>query len=118
VRIDGSPATTAAISRPWLAAAAEYVGIAGLHPEAWSAAVVGGHQVWTRGGDEATLPGTRLYCWTSGQYLFLLIGVDATLNRAMVSALPGEAAPTATPPPASPSAAASPSAGVSPSPSS
>jgi len=109
VRIDGAPATTAAL-QPSLATAAEYVGIAGLHPEAWKAAVVGGHQVWTRGADEATLPGTHLYCWTSGQYLFLVIGIDETLNRAMVTALPGEAAPT---PSATPLASASPSSAPS-----
>jgi hypothetical protein len=97
-RIDGPPAANAAL-KPSLATAAEYVGIGGLHPEAWAAAVVGGHQVWTRGGDDATLPGTHLYCWTSGQYLFLLIGIDETLNRAMVTALPGEAAPTPSPTP-------------------
>jgi hypothetical protein len=38
-----------------------------------------------------------IYTWASGEHVFLLIGVDDTVNRAIVAALPGEAAPTATP---------------------
>ena len=114
-RVD-PPAVATASLRPYLAAAGEYVGIAGLHPEAWKSVVVGGHQVWTRGDDEATLPGTTLYCWSSGPYVFLLIGSSDAANRQMVAALPGEPAPTPTPRPsvsptgtggATPSAAAS-----------
>jgi hypothetical protein len=96
LRVDGQPVTTADL-QPHLASAAEYVGIAGLHPEAWKAVVVGGHSVWTRGSDAATLPTTTLYCWSSGQYVFLVIGTTDALNRALVAALPGEAAPTPTP---------------------
>jgi hypothetical protein len=120
-RVGAPPATTAGL-RPYLAAAAQYVGINGLHPEAWKAAAVDGKQVWTRGEDGATLAGTTLYCWTSGEYLFLVIGSSDATNRAMVTALPGEPAPTPTPrPTASPSAtgsaagSAAPSAGASPS---
>jgi hypothetical protein len=100
MRVDGDPVATADL-QPYLAAAAEYVGIAGLHPDAWKPAVVGGYTVWTRGSDEATLPGTTLYCWSSGGYVFLLIGTSDSLNQALVSALPGEPAPTPTPAPSS-----------------
>jgi hypothetical protein len=114
VRVEGAPVATADL-QPYLAAAAEYVGISGLHPDAWKPAVVGGHTVWTRGSDEATLPGTTLYCWSSGEYVFLIIGTSDAVNQALVSALPGEAAPTPTPAPSSPAASATPPASSAPS---
>src|SRR5207244_10895620 len=95
-RVGGAPADTATL-RPYLAAAGQYVGIHGLHPEAWRATIVGGKRVWRRGDDAATLPGTTLYCWSAGQYIFLLTGSSDAANRAMVKAFPGQPAPT--PPP-------------------
>jgi hypothetical protein len=103
MRIDGEPVTTAELE-PHLATAGRYVGIAGLDPEPWEAAVVGGNQVWVRPEDNATAAGTHIYTWSSGEFVFLLIGVDDTLNRALVELLPGEPAPTPRPTPtASPS---------------
>jgi hypothetical protein len=51
-----------------------------------------------RGEDPATLVGTTLYCWSAGEFVFLLIGSSDAANRAMVKALPGQPAPTRTPP--------------------
>jgi len=98
VRVVGAPVDTAEL-RPYLAAAGRYVGINGLHPEAWRVAAVGGKRVWRRGDDPATLPGTTLYCWSSGQYVFLLTGSSDAANMAMVKALPGQPVPTPTPRP-------------------
>ena len=98
MRVSGGPVDTSAL-RPYLAAAGQYVGINGLHPEAWKAAVVSGRRVWRRGDDPATLPGTTLYCWSSGQYVFLLTGSSDAANRVMVKALPGQPVPTPTPRP-------------------
>jgi hypothetical protein len=110
VRVDGDPVATADLE-PYLATAGRYVGIAGLDPDPWVADVVGGNQVWTRPEDNATAAGTHLYTWSSGEYVFLLIGVDDALNRALIEALPGEPAPSPTPTPSTePSASSSPSA--------
>ncbi|MEA2651884.1 MAG: hypothetical protein QOI85_1605 [Chloroflexota bacterium] len=110
VRVDGDPVATADLE-PYLATAGRYVGIAGLDPDPWIADVVGGNQVWTRPEDNATAAGTHLYTWSSGEYVFLLIGVDDALNRALIEALPGEPAPSPTPTPSTePSASSSPSA--------
>jgi hypothetical protein len=98
VRVDGDPVDTADL-QPYLATAGRYVGIAGLDPDPWVADVVGGNQVWTRPEDNATAAGTHLYTWSSGEYIFLLIGVDDALNRALIEALPGEPAPSPTPTP-------------------
>lgn len=98
MRVDGDPVATEDLE-PHLATAGRYVGIAGLDPDPWEAAVVGGNQVWTRPEDNATAAGTHLYTWSSGEYVFLLIGVDDALNRALVEALPGEPAPSPTPTP-------------------
>jgi hypothetical protein len=111
-----SPAVTMEDLRPHLAAAGEFLGIQGLHPEAWRAAVVAGKQVWTRGDDPATVVGTTLYCWTTGEYVFLLIGANDRQNRLMVAALPGEPV-TASHPSASATASGSGSAAPSGSPS-
>ena len=113
MRVEGEPVETAEIE-PHLATAGRYVGIAGLDPEAWEGANVGGSIVWTRPEDDATAAGTRLYTWSSGEYVFLLIGVDDAVNRAIVEALPGEPARTPRPSP-SPSTGASASAPASPS---
>jgi hypothetical protein len=117
VRVSTPVVDTSAL-RPYLAAAGQYVGINGLHPEAWKATVVAGKRVWRRGDDPATLAGTTLYCWSAGQYVFLLTGSSDAANRAMVKALPGQPAPTPTPRPsptagASATPAASPTAGAS-----
>jgi hypothetical protein len=109
VRVDGDPVTTEALE-PNLATAGRYVGIAGLDPEPWEAGEAGGHQVWVRPEDNATAAGTMIYTWASGEYVFLLIGVDDAVNRAIVAALPGEPAPSPTPVPSAtdePSAAPS-----------
>jgi hypothetical protein len=98
MRVDGDPVTTADLE-PHLATAGRYVGIAGLDPEPWERSSAGGHVVWVRPEDNATALGTMIYTWASGEYVFLLIGVDDTVNRAIVQALPGEAAPTPTPVP-------------------
>lgn len=109
MRVEG-PAVDTADLKPYLAAAGRYIGVSGLQPDAWKAAVVNGNRVWTRGEDEATLPGTTFYCWSSGQYVFLITGSSDATNQAMVSALPGQPAPTPSP---TPSAAPSGSAVVS-----
>ncbi|MGH2418642.1 MAG: hypothetical protein ACRDFY_09945 [Candidatus Limnocylindria bacterium] len=104
VRVHGEPVATKELE-PHLATAARYVGIAGLDPEPWEAAAVGGHQVWVRPEDNATAAGTHIYTWSSGEFVFLLIGVDDGLNRALIELLPGEPAPSPTPmPSADPSA--------------
>jgi len=109
VRVDGEPVTTDDLE-PHLATAGRYVGIAGLDPEPWQRSTAGGHIVWVRPEDNATALGTMIYTWASGEYVFLLIGVDDAVNQAIVAALPGEAAPTPTPVPASSPPSASPSA--------
>lgn len=98
LRVDGAPIATEDLE-PHLATAGRYVGIAGLDPEPWEAAVVGGNQVWVRPEDNATAAGTHVYTWSSGEFVFLLIGVDDTLNRALIEALPGEPVPSPTPAP-------------------
>ena len=100
MRVDGEEVATEDLE-PHLATAGRYVGIAGLDPEPWESAVVAGHQVWTRPEDNATAAGTHIYTWSSGDLVFLLIGVDDAVNRAIVGQLPGEAAPTPTPRPSS-----------------
>lgn len=110
----GPPDATMQELEPYLAAAGEYVGIAGLHREPWTLQTIGGRLVWARPGDDATLPGTMLYTWTTGGYLFLMIGVNAEQNLAMLAALPAEPAPTPTPVP-SPSTGATGSQPASPS---
>ena len=106
MRVDGPEVRTADL-RPYLATAGRYVGIAGLDPEPWERDVVDGTRVWTRPEDNATALGTHIYTWSSGDIVFLLIGVDDTVNRAIISQLPGEAAPRRTP---APSGSATPSA--------
>lgn len=107
---DGAPVRTAELE-PYLAEAGRYVGVAGLQHEPWELTEVGGHSVWMRLEDDATAAGTRIYSWSSGDFVFLLIGADDGLNRALVAALPGEA------PRVGPSAAPSGSDSPAPSPS-
>jgi hypothetical protein len=114
----GAPSVETAALKPYLAAAGQYVGINGLHPEAWRATVVSGRQVWMRGDDPATLAGTTLYCWSAGEFVFLLTGSSDAANRAMVKALPGQPAPTPTPRPSpTPRASGIPPSSASPAPS-
>jgi len=108
MRVDGEPVTTDDLE-PHLATAGRYVGIAGLDPDPWEQAEAGGHLVWVRPEDNATAAGTMIYTWASDDLVFLLIGVDDAVNRAIVEALPGEPAPSPTP---APTGSAQPSASV------
>ncbi|MGI8828366.1 MAG: hypothetical protein ACR2I5_01155, partial [Candidatus Limnocylindria bacterium] len=108
MRIDGDPVATEDLE-PHLATAGRYVGIAGLDAEPWELSEAGGHAVWVRPEDNATAAGTMIYTWSSGEFVFLLIGVDDATNRAIIEQLPGEPAPSPTPVP-SESVAPSPSA--------
>lgn len=101
------PAVTTAELEPHLATAGRYVGIDGLHREPWELETIDGRLVWVRPEDHATALNTMIYTWASGEYVFLMIGVDDELNRAMFAALPGEAAPTPSPAPSSASQAPS-----------
>lgn len=110
MRVDGREVATRDL-RPHLATAGRYVGIAGLDPEPWESVRVSGTRVWTRPEDNATAAGTHIYTWSSGDVVFLLIGVDDTVNRAIIRQLPGAPAATPTPAPSgSPSPSAEPSA--------
>lgn len=108
-RIDAPVPTTRQLE-PYLATAGQYVGIAGLHREPWHYRRIGGRVTWERPEDNATVAGTHLYTWAADDYVFLLIGVDDRLNRAMFAALPGERAPAQTPRPSPGEAEASPAA--------
>ena len=110
MRVDGNPVATEDLE-PHLAAAGRYVGIAGLDPDPWELGEAGGHTVWVRPEDNATAAGTMIYTWSSGEFVFLLIGVDDTVNRAIIEQLPGEPAPSPTP---VPSESGSPEPGESP----
>ena len=102
------PFATTADLEPYLAEAGRYVGIAGLHREPWRLETVGDKLVWVRPEDDATVAGTHVYTWAAPDgYVFLMIGVDDTLNGGVLAALPGEPPPSPTPRPsgASPPAA-------------
>ena len=109
MRVDGDAVATDDLE-PYLATAGRYVGIAGLDADAWEAGEAGGHQVWVRPEDNATAAGTMIYTWSSGEFVFLLIGVDDAINRAVIAALPGQPAPPPTPSPVPSSASPAPSA--------
>ncbi|MEO8251148.1 MAG: hypothetical protein ABI978_00600 [Chloroflexota bacterium] len=94
-----APFPTTGDLEPYLAEAARYVGIAGLHREPWTLQTIGSHVVWMRPGDNATLKGTQVYTWAAGEFVFLMIGTDEAQNHAMLAALPGEPPPTPTPAP-------------------
>jgi hypothetical protein len=114
-RVEGQLPTTRQLA-PYLATAAEYVGIAGLHRKEWKYRTVGGRVTWVRPEDNATAAGTMIYTWTGDQCVFLLIGTDDRLNRALFAALPGEKAKVvepSTPGSAEPSPGTSASAGPS-----
>jgi hypothetical protein len=112
-----APFPTTRQLEPYLETAGQYVGIAGLQREPWRYRRIAGRVTWVRPEDNATVAGTMIYTWAANEYVFLLIGVDDRLNRAMLAALPGEDSSASTPEPsASGSAAASPSAEASGSP--
>jgi hypothetical protein len=94
-----APFPTTRELEPYLETAGQYVGIAGLHREPWHYRRVAGRVAWVRPEDDATVAGTMIYTWAADEYVFLLIGVDDRLNRALFHALPGEEAPAATPRP-------------------
>jgi hypothetical protein len=103
------PLPTTRQLEPYVETAGRYVGIAGLQREPWRYRRIAGRVVWERPEDNATVAGTHIYTWAADDYVFLLIGVDDALNRAMLAALPGERAPAQTPRP-TPSGAESPEA--------
>jgi hypothetical protein len=103
------PLPTTRQLEPYLETAGRYVGIAGLQREPWRYRRIDGRVTWERPEDNATAAGTHIYTWAADTYVFLLIGVDDQLNRAMLAALPGERAPAQTPRP-SPSGEESPEA--------
>lgn len=109
MRVDGDPVATEDLE-PHLATAGRYVGIAGLDPDPWEAGEVAGNVVWVRPEDNATAAGTHIYTWSSGEYVFLLIGVDDAVNRALIAELPGEPAPSPSPRPSGVAPSADPSA--------
>lgn len=111
IRLDGEPAVTLDLE-PYLATAGRYVGIAGLDPDPWTLDDSAGYRVWVRPEDNATAAGTMIYTWAAEDYVFLLIGVDDTVNRAIIDQLPTEPAPTPRPT-ASPSSSAEASAPAS-----
>ena len=95
----GQPQPTTRQLEPYLETAGRYVGIAGLHREPWRYRRIDGRVTWERPEDNATVAGTHIYTWAADEYVFLLIGVDDQLNRAMLAALPGEQTPAQTPRP-------------------
>lgn len=107
------PEVNTAELEPYLETAGQYVGIAGLVREPWELKRISRRAVWVRPEDNATALGTMIYTWAAGDVVFLMIGVDDDLNRALFRALPGDAGPTQIPEPSgttSPSASASPTA--------
>jgi hypothetical protein len=110
-----APEVTTEELEPYLETAGRYVGIAGLEREPWELKTIAKRVVWVRPEDNATALGTHIYTWAAGEYVFLMIGVDEEVNRALLRALPGEQAPSPTPRPSrtprpTASATASPSA--------
>ena len=119
MRVDGEPPTTEDLE-PYLATAGRKVGIAGLDREPWGLETIADHRVWVRGEDNATAAGTMIYTWAADGVVFLLIGVNDTVNRAILAGLPGEPPPTPSPrpsrsPASSGSSSASTAASASPS---
>ena len=94
-----APGVTTAELEPHLETAGRYVGIAGLVREPWELRTINGRVAWVRPEDNATAAGTMIYTWAADEFVFLMIGVDDDLNRALFRTLPGEAAPTPTPRP-------------------
>lgn len=115
-RVDPPYPTTEDLE-PYLEEAGRYVGIAGLVREPWTLETIDGNRLWVRPEDDATVLGTMIYTWAADEFVFLLIGTDDTVNRALITQLPSEAAPTPTPRPSrspSTSASADPSPSVPP----
>ena len=75
--------------RAYLAEIGRYLGVAELDRDAWQLTTIGDKEVWMRGDDEATLPGTRIYTWVADDLVFLVIGTDEAHNTAALAALPG-----------------------------
>ncbi|HET6379739.1 MAG TPA: hypothetical protein VFH63_01720 [candidate division Zixibacteria bacterium] len=115
-RVEGGGVETRDLE-PYLATAGQYVGIAGLVREAWELQTIDGRLVWVRPEDNATAAGTMIYTWAADDLVFLMIGTDDELNRALFAALPGEAAPTPRPSPTRPAASGSGRSSASPAPS-
>jgi hypothetical protein len=92
MQLEGDPVRTKDLE-PYLATAGRYVGINGLHREPWKLTAVGDHLVWVRPEDNATASGTMIYTWAAGDHVFLMIGTDDKINRALLAALPGETPP-------------------------
>ena len=111
------PAVTTAALEPYLPTAGRYVGIDGLVRDGWELKTMDGRVVWVRPEDHATALNTMIYTWATGEYVFLMIGVDDEINQAMFAGLPGEAAPSPTPAPTRRPVSASPQATGSASPS-
>jgi len=112
MRVSG-PAVATRDLEPHLETAGQYVGIAGLVREPWELTRIGRRVAWVRPEDNATVLGTMIYTWAAGDLVFLMIGVDDDLNRALFRALPGEVTATASPRPSgttAPSGSAEPSA--------
>jgi hypothetical protein len=95
------PEVTTRELEPFLEEAGRYVGIAGLVREPWKLRRIGRRITWVRPEDNATALGTHIYTWAAGDVVFLMIGVDEEVNRALFRALPGEQAPSSTPSPSS-----------------
>ena len=112
MRVSGPGVNTAELE-PYLETAGRYVGIAGLVREPWELIRIGRRATWVRPEDNATALGTMIYTWSAGDVVFLMIGVNDDLNRALFRALPGDAGPTPVPEPSGstpPSGSAEPSA--------
>lgn len=112
-RVDGPPVTTQELE-PHLETAGRAVGIAGLVREPWELVTIRRRVAWVRPEDNATAAGTMIYTWAADGFVFLMIGVDDRVNRALFAALPGERAPRSSGPSASPSGSGEPSASASP----
>ena len=100
MRVDGRSVATEVLE-PFLATAGRYVGIAGLDSGPWALADVAGRWVWVRPSDNATLPGTHVYTWAADDVVFLMIGVNDDISRALLALLPGEPPPKPSPAPSS-----------------
>lgn len=89
MRVDPPRVRTRALE-PMLPEIGQYLGISEPDAEAWALTEVAGQDVWMRGEDEATSPGTQIYTWAADDLVFLLIGTDEAHNVAMITALAGE----------------------------
>jgi hypothetical protein len=106
-RVEGGGVATEDLE-PHLATAGQYVGIAGLVRDPWELQTIDGRLAWVRPEDDATAAGTMIYTWAADDLVFLMIGTDDSLNRALFAELPGEAAATPEPSPTDADASGSP----------